>query len=53
VREILAIAVKPDGRVGFGDVLAALSRDVGLTNADYEGANQTRDKTPAEPLRFE
>jgi len=53
VREILAIAVKPDGRVGFGDALAALSRDLGLTNADYEGANQTKDKTPAEPLRFE
>jgi plasmid stability protein len=52
VREILAIAVKPDGCVGFGDALAALSRDLGLTNADYEGANQTRDKKPAEPLRF-
>lgn len=57
VREILSIAVKPDGRVGIGDTLAALSRSMGLTNADFEGLNQVmdqaKDKTPAESLVFE
>lgn len=53
VREILALAVKPEARVRLGDALAALGRQVGLTNADIEVFNQVRDKTPAEPLRFE
>jgi len=51
VREILANAVKP--RVRVGDALAALGREIGLTNADFEVFDQVRDKTPAEPLRFE
>ncbi|SFV11216.1 FitA-like ribbon-helix-helix domain-containing protein [Pseudoduganella namucuonensis] len=53
VREILALAVKPEARVRMGDALAALGRQVGLTNADFEGLEQTGDKTPAEPLRLE
>ena len=53
VREILAIAVKPETRVRLGEALAALSREIGLTNADFEVFNQVRDKTPAEPMRFE
>jgi plasmid stability protein len=53
VREILASAVKPDARVRVGDALAALGRQIGLTNEDFEVFDQTRDKTPAEPLRFE
>ncbi len=53
VREILAIAVKPETRVRLGDALAALGRKVGLTNKDFEVFQQVRDKTPAEPLRFE
>ena len=53
VREILALAVKPETRVRIGDALAALSKQVGLTNADVELVEQLRDKTPAEPLRFE
>ncbi|MCB1660208.1 MAG: plasmid stabilization protein, partial [Pseudomonadales bacterium] len=32
VREILALAVKPEKRVRLGDALADLSRQVGLTN---------------------
>ena len=52
-REILAIAVKPETRVRLGEALAALSRQIGLTNADFEDFDQVRDKTPAEPLRFE
>ena len=53
VREILAVAVKPETRVRMGEALAALGRTVGLTNEDFEIFQQVRDKTPAEPLRFE
>jgi plasmid stability protein len=53
VREILAIAVMPETRVRLGDALAALGRKIGLTNEDFEVLQQVRDKTPAEPLRFE
>ena len=52
VREILALAVKPEKRVRLGDALADLSRQVGLTNEDFEVFQQVRDKTPAEPMRF-
>lgn len=53
VREILANAVKPEARVRVGDALAALGRKIGLTNEDFEVFDRVRDKTPAEPLRFE
>lgn len=53
IREILASAVKPEKRVRLGDALAALGRKVGLTNEDFAVFDQGRDKTPAEPMRFE
>jgi antitoxin FitA len=53
VREILAMAVKPDSRVRLGDALAALGRKVGLANDDFDALQQVRDKTAATPLRFE
>lgn len=53
VREILASAVKPETRVRMGDALAALGREGGLTNEDFKILDEVRDKTPAEPLRFE
>ena len=53
VREILAIAVKPEARVRLGEALVALSRKIGLTNEDFEVLNQVRDKTSAVPLGFE
>lgn len=53
VREILAVAVKPEARVRLGDALAALGRKIGLTNEDFDVFTQVRDKTPAQPLRFE
>ena len=52
VREILAIAVKPEARVRLGDALAALSRDMGLTNEDFEVFDRVSDKAPAIPLGF-
>ena len=36
VREILAHAVKPETRLRMGDALAALSRQTGLTNEEFE-----------------
>ena len=53
VREILAIAVKPENRVRLGEALTALGRKIGLTNEDFEIFDRVKDKTPAEPLRFE
>jgi plasmid stability protein len=46
VREILAVAVKPETRVRLGDALAALGRKLGLTNEDFEVIQQVSDKTP-------
>lgn len=53
VREILASAVKPAHRLRMGDALAAIGRQVGLSAEDVAAMEQARDKTPAEPLRFE
>jgi plasmid stability protein len=53
VREILAVAVKPETRLRLGDALAVLGRKIGLANEDFEVLQQAGDKTPAEPLRFE
>jgi plasmid stability protein len=53
VREILAFAVKPETRVRLGDALAALGREIGLTNEDFEVFNEVRDTLPAQPLRLE
>ncbi|MGG1943539.1 plasmid stabilization protein [Trinickia sp. NRRL B-1857] len=53
IREILASAVQPEKRVRLGDALAALGRKVGLTNEDVAAMDQTREKKPAEPVRFE
>jgi plasmid stability protein len=53
VREILAVAVKPETRVRLGDALAALGRKLGLSNEDFDVIQQVSDKTPAEPSKFE
>lgn len=53
VRDILAIAVKPENRVRLGEALAALGRKIGLTNEDFQVFDHARNKTPAEPLRLE
>ena len=53
VRDILAAAVKPETRVRMGEALAQLGQEIGLTNEDFAIFDQVRDKTPAEPMRFE
>ena len=47
-----ARTVRPDDRLRLGSALAEMSRKIGLTNADVEALEQTRDTKPAEPLRF-
>lgn len=53
VREILARAVNPPGRLRMGDALAELGHRLGLTNADVEVLEQTRDRSPAQPPRLD
>ena len=53
IRDILEQAVKPAKRVRLGDALAALGRKVGLTDADIGAIDQTRDKSPVNPRKFE
>lgn len=52
MRAILEDAVRPAGRLRVGTMLSGMSRKIGLTNADVEALDQTRDRTPAEPVRF-
>lgn len=49
VREILATAVKSESRVRMGEALAALSRNIGLTNEDFDIFDRVSDKAPAVP----
>lgn len=53
VRDILASAVKPESRLRLGEALAALGREVGLTTDDIDTIVQSRDRSPAEPPKFE
>ncbi|ADJ29257.1 FitA-like ribbon-helix-helix domain-containing protein [Nitrosococcus watsonii] len=52
VRAILEEAVKPEGRVKLGSLLAGIGRRAGLKDEEYAVFEQ-RDKTPAQPVRFE
>lgn len=47
VREILAVAFKPENRVLVGDALAAIGRKSGLTDEDFAILESVRDRTPA------
>ncbi|MDP2696789.1 Arc family DNA-binding protein [Thalassospira sp.] len=54
IRDILDKAAKPEGRLKIGSLLVSIAREAGgLTDAEVEDFNQIRDKTPAEPMRFE
>ena len=52
MRAILEAAVRPEGRLRLGTALSEMSRKIGLTNADVETLDHTRDVSPAEPMRF-
>lgn len=48
IRAILENAVRPDGRVKLGSLLAEIGREVGGIDLEIE-----RDRTPAAPVSFE
>ena len=54
IRDILEASVRPAERIKLGSLLVSIAREAGgLTDAEAEHFNQLRDKTPAEPMRFE
>jgi plasmid stability protein len=54
IREILEAAARPPERVKLGSLLVSIAREAGgLTDAEAEHFDQLRDRTPAEPMRFE
>jgi len=54
VRDILETTVRPPGRVKLGSLLASIAREAGgMTDEEVEAINNLRDKTPAQPMRFE
>lgn len=53
IREILAAAVKPQGRVKLGSLLADMGRKARLTDEEFAVFETARDKTPARRVRFE
>ena len=53
VREILASAVSPAGRLKLGSLLADMGRQAKLTDKEFAVFEQVRDKTPAHALSFE
>ncbi|MFT3971011.1 MAG: hypothetical protein QM695_12230 [Micropruina sp.] len=50
VREILRTALVPGQRVLLGDALAALGRDLELTDGDIAALDAVRDTSPAKPM---
>lgn len=53
LRDILESAVKPEGRVKLGSVLADIGRKLKLTEADFAIFESVRDRTPARAADFE
>jgi plasmid stability protein len=53
VRAILESAVKPEGRMKLGSLLADIGRRARLTDEEFAVFEQVRDKSPARPVSFE
>ena len=53
MRDILESAVKPQGRVKLGSMLAEIGRTVQLTEEEFAAFENVRDKTPARAVSFE
>ena len=53
LRDILEAAVKPQGRVRLGSLLAEIGREVGLTNDEFALFTGARDRAPARAANFE
>lgn len=52
VRDILASAVAPEGRIKLGSLLADIGRKANLSENDFAVFEQVRDKSPSRPVRF-
>ncbi len=52
VRENLSAALVPSRRILLGDALAALGRDLAITDDDVAALETMRDRAPAEPLEL-
>jgi len=54
IRSILEQAARPEGRVKLGSLLTSIAREAGgLSHEEAEHFDKLRDKSPAEPVRFE
>jgi antitoxin FitA len=54
IRDILAQAAKPAGRLKLGSMLSAIALEAGgLTAAEALLFERVRDRTPAKPIKFE
>jgi antitoxin FitA len=53
VRDILASAVSPAGRVKLGSLLAGMGRQAKLSEQEFAVFAQARDKSPSRPPSFE
>lgn len=52
VREILQSAVKSEGRLRLGSMLAEVGRRAELSDGEFSVFEQVRDKTPARPVNL-
>jgi plasmid stability protein len=52
VRDILESAVKPEGRVKLGSLLAEIGRRAKLTDEEFAIFEQVRDRRPSKPVNF-
>ncbi|MFY8030803.1 MAG: FitA-like ribbon-helix-helix domain-containing protein [Devosia sp.] len=52
MRSILEAAVRPEDRVRLGTALSQISRDLGLTNADFVALEAQSNSDPAEPMQI-
>jgi plasmid stability protein len=53
VPEVLSTAVTSDSRVRVGDALAAIGREIGLTNEDFVVLESLVDERLTNPLSFD
>lgn len=53
IRDILANAVKPQGRTQLGTLLAEIGCRAQLSDKEFTSIDQVRDKSPAKPMTFE
>ncbi len=53
VRDILEQAVRPEGRMKLGSLLADVGRRMKLTDEEFSAFEQVRDTVPARSVDFE